>query len=69
MEFNFVAGKAVLKEGKKIIAKVFDRNVFFKGTRYENTFKQFPYSVEMMGGIFECTCLEDATRIYLKYKP
>jgi len=67
--FTFENGKAVIKQGRKTIAKIYDRNTFFKGTRLENSFTQFPYAVEMLGGTFECVDLNDAMRIYEKYKP
>lgn len=65
---EFTNGLFVIKRGRKIIAKVYDRNEFFKGTRYENSFKQFPYSIEAFGGMFECTDLEDVKRILNKHE-
>ena len=66
--FTFINGKATVKSGRKTIAKIYDRNTFFKGTRLENSFTQFPYAVEMLGGCFECVDIEEAVRIYEKYK-
>ena len=67
MDINFIKGKAIIKVNKKIVAKVYDRMEFFKGTKYENTFKQFPFSVEMLGGCFECKNFEETKEILNKY--
>jgi len=67
--FIFENGKATVKSGRRTIAKIYDRNTFFKGTRLENSFTQFPYSVEMFGGTFECINLDEAVKVYEKYRP
>ena len=64
---QFIKGKAEIKHGRKIVAKIFDRKEFFKGTRYENSFTQFPYSVETMGGSFQCKDMNEVETIINKY--
>ena len=62
MNIEFIGGKAIIKKGRNK-AKVYDRKAFFKNTNYENSFNQFPYSVEMHGGLFECENLEKVKNI------
>ena len=68
MTIQFVDGKAVVREGRKTIAKVFDRPVFFKGTRYENNFGRYRYSVEMYCGQKECSTIEEVIETIEGYK-
>jgi hypothetical protein len=68
MELNFVNGRALVKNGRKTIAKVYDRAVFFKGTRFENSFARFPYSLEIANvGQRECKTLEEAVSFIETY--
>ena len=65
-EINFKNGKAEIKNGRKIIAKVYDRKVFFAGTRYENSFSK-PFSVEICGMMKECVSLDEVKQTLEKY--
>lgn len=65
---NFINGKAVIKNGRKTIAKVYDRLVFFKGTRFENSYGKYRYSLEMSVGIKECETMNEVIEAIDKYK-
>ena len=67
IQSSFSGGKMEVKSGRKTIAKIYDRAEFFKGTRYENIFTQYPFSVEMFGGVFECKDLAEVNAIVNKY--
>ena len=55
-DIKFVDGLCLIKNGRKVIAKVIDTKVRHNGKYYSN---QFPYSLEMGGGIRQCTDLQD----------
>jgi hypothetical protein len=59
MELNFINGKALIKRGRKTIAKVYDRPIFFNGLKVAWN-PCFPYSVEVNGMAAECISIEDA---------
>lgn len=63
---TFKNGLATIKEGRKILAKVYDRPEFFKGTKVVINSK-YPYSIEIKGGMFECENKEDVNSIFVKY--
>lgn len=65
---KFTKGIAIIKQGNKTTAKVIDkaaRNLEFKRPIYN--FCRFPYSVEMLGGAFDCTDLNECNTIIEKY--
>jgi hypothetical protein len=67
-DLKFVNGKAVIKKGNKILAKIIDREVFFRANNMKNpTSPKFPFSLEISGGIRECDSLEDALTYLNKY--
>lgn len=53
-DINFVDGRAIIKQGRKVIAKIIDMNA-----RYGGGYTQYPYNLEMNGGIRQCTDLKD----------
>jgi len=66
MKINFIKGKAVIKDGHRIIAKIYDRPEFFK---------QFPkithserYNLEMCIGSFQSNSLDEIDSKFLKYQ-
>lgn len=66
-DLKFVNGKALIKKGNKILAKVFDRNAFHAGTNAKFN-KQYPYSLEIPGmGTKECESIDDVLAGLNKY--
>lgn len=59
MELNFKNGKALIKAGRKTIAKIYNRPVFFAGLKVAWN-PRYPYAVEINGMAAECINLEDA---------
>lgn len=67
-ELKFENGRAIIKKGRKIIAKIIDRESFFKAQNVESLYsKQYPFSLEIAGGIRECESLDDAVEFLNKY--
>jgi len=65
----FVDGKATIRDGRKVIAKIIDREVFFKKNRINSTFsKKYPYSLYMNEGMRECESVEECLFYVDKYK-
>ena len=68
MKITFENGKAVIKSGRKIIAKVFDREVFYAHNNIARNFSDSEkFSLEMMGGIFLCESVEKCIELLEKY--
>lgn len=68
-DVNVVKGKAEIKEGRKIIAKIYDRAVFFKEHKITSGFSH-PYSIEIPGvGSRECDTLQECIDKINEYKP
>lgn len=69
MEINFVNGKAIVKNGKKVIAKLFDKNVFYSFHNMKNTYNtSYPFTLEMNCGIVDCESIEKAIELINEYK-
>lgn len=67
-DLNFVDGKAVLKKGNKILAKVYDRAVFYPANNLKSGYpKNEPYSLEMSVGSRGCSSLEEVLMYLNKY--
>jgi len=62
MELNFINGKALIKAGRKTIAKIYNRPIFFAGLKIAWN-PRFPYSVEVNGMAAECVNLDDAIEL------
>lgn len=65
-DLNFENGIAVLKQGRKVVAKIIDlaaRKEAWEAEHgkpfYMAVSKQYPFNLEMFGGIAQCTDLED----------
>jgi hypothetical protein len=71
MEFDFKDGEAIIKRGRKIIAKVFDRYEYYKKHNMAITFSnKYPYSLEIPNiGMVECENLTEVERLLSKYCP
>lgn len=56
---RFTNGKAIIKIGRKIVAKVYDRSVLFSGTKLEDKYS-IRYSLELttIGMARECSTQE-----------
>jgi hypothetical protein len=68
IKLNFKDGKAIVKKGNKIIAKVIDRKKFYKINNIKSTYSsKYPYSIEMSGGIRECETIEECIYYIEKY--
>ena len=67
---EFINGKAVLRDGRKITAKVYYRPEFFRG-KTVSWDKKFPYSLElpMLGVSAGCTDLVDVERLLKQEYP
>ncbi len=60
-DLKFVDGKAVIKKGNKVIAKIYDRPVFYKINNLKSSFSpKYPVSLEVNGMSRECESIEDA---------
>lgn len=70
MNINFNSeGVAVLKKGRRIVAKVFNRPIFWKVNnlhRYSYDPK-YPFSLEISGMSRECESIEDVKAMIDKY--
>ena len=62
-ELNFINGKAVIKSGRKIIAKVYYRPDFFKGLNV-NWDARYPYCLEMNGMSAQCTSINEVIELF-----
>lgn len=67
MELEFINGKATIKKGRKILAKIFDRPVFYPLNKINSGYS-LPYQLEITGlGIRECKDLAEVEEMILKY--
>jgi hypothetical protein len=62
MNLTFKKGKAEIKEGKKVIATIIDRAVFFAGRVNYNT--KYPFSLSMNGGQAEVESLDEVIKLF-----
>lgn len=62
-------GVAVVKKGRKVISKVYNRPVFWKAKNIENIQynTKYPYSLAIKGMSRECESLEEVTYFIEKY--
>ena len=56
---NFKDGVWIIKNGRKIVAKIYYRPEFFKGKNISWN-EKYPFSIEINRMAAECTTLEDA---------
>ena len=63
MNINFINGKSIIKSGRKIIAKVYYRPDFFKGTNV-NWDARYPYCLEMNGMAAQCTSINEVIELF-----
>ena len=59
---NFKNGVWIIKNGRKIVAKICYRPEFFKGLNVRWN-EKYPYSIEVNGMGAECSTLEDAKEL------
>jgi len=65
---KFVNGRALLKKGNKILAKVYDRAVYYPANNMKSSYpKNEPYSLEMSMGSRGCSSLEEVLSFINKY--
>ena len=65
---QFINGKAEIKQGRKILAKIIDRPTFYKLNNIPATFAPgLPYMLEFKGMARECKSLEEAKFFLNKY--
>ncbi len=62
-ELNLINGKAIIKSGRKIIAKVYYRPDFFKGLNV-NWDARYPYGLEMNGMAAQCKSLDEVMELF-----
>lgn len=69
MEIKFIAGESIIKQGRKIFAKVYDREEYHKHAGLEKFWSEkYPYSLEIRSmGIRECETLEEVKFFINKY--
>lgn len=60
---KFKNGKAQIKDGKNVIATIYDRAVFFAGTKV-NWNANFPFALSMNGGQAEVKSLGEAIKLF-----
>ena len=63
MDINFINGKSIIKSGRKIIAKVYYRPEFFKGTKVSWD-TRYPYCLEMNGMSAQCTSINEVIELF-----
>jgi len=64
---SFTNGKATIKNGRKIVAKVFDREAYYAANNIKSAVGHCKFSVEMLGGSFSCIDLQEVNAILTKY--
>jgi|694.fasta_scaffold08058_20 hypothetical protein len=65
----FVDGKATIRDGRKVVATIIDREAFFKKNKINSTYsKKYPFSLNMNAGMRECETLEECLYYVDKYK-
>ena len=63
MELNFINGKAIIKSGRKVIAKVYFRPDFFNGLKV-NWNKNYPYCLELNGMSAQCKDMAEVEELF-----
>ena len=59
---NFKDGVWIIKNGRKIVAKIYYRPEFFKGMKVSWN-EKYPFSIEINGMAAECSTLEEAKNL------
>lgn len=66
-DLNFINGKATVKQGRKIVAKVFDRAVFYPAHNIKSDYKE-PYQLTLyFGAARDCKTLAECVEMINKY--
>lgn len=68
-DIKFVDGKAIVKDGRKIIAKVYDRPIYYKKHNLANKYNdKYQYSLEIPSiGQKDCENLNDVVSMINKH--
>ena len=68
MEIKFIKGLAKIKSGKKIIAKIYNREDYFKAKGLKNPCsKNYPFSITNNNSMKECVNLDECINMIKKY--
>ena len=65
-KITFLNGCAILKDGRKVIAKIYNRKEFFKNTNVSYN-EKYLFSVEFNGLMKECITLIECLEMIDKY--
>ena len=65
-DLKFIDGKCVIKNGKKIVAKIFYRPDFYAAHGIKSQ-HSYPYSLEINGGMRECSDIDEVLLYLNKY--
>ena len=65
-KITFIGGLAVIKDGRKIISKIYDRKVFYHINKIPSTFSK-PYSITINNLIKECDNLSECIESLIKF--
>ena len=63
IDINFINGKSVIKQVRKIIAKVYYRPEFFKGKNV-NWDTRYPYCLEINGMAAQCKSIDEVMELF-----
>ena len=67
-DLNFIDGRAIIKDGKIIVARVYDRDKFFKIHNINSGWSKYPYSIEIPNiGSRECKNIKECLFFINKY--
>lgn len=67
MKLEFINGQAIIKKGRKIFAKIYDKPVFYQINKINSGYS-LPYQLEIIGlGARECKDLAEVEEMILKY--
>jgi hypothetical protein len=65
---QFTQGKAEIKKGGRVVAKIYDRPTYYKAHKIPSQHaEKYPYSLELRGIARECETLEEAIFYLNKY--
>jgi hypothetical protein len=65
---QFTQGKAEIKKGRRVVAKIYDRPTYYKAHKIPSQHaEKYPYSLELRGIARECETLEEAIFYLNKY--
>ena len=60
---TMINGKAIIKQGRKVIAKIYDRPVYYAANNIKCDIGQFTHSLEIGNRMAECRSLNDAIEL------